>query len=144
VSEQLYNHLTGLLIGIAILFMTSFVGMTFILIVFLIATQYLTYIIIASLVGCGVALAVFLFYVRVFRRDVNLYVPDIVVQNDKPLPLELDVEGLPLKVCQMYHNGFGYVTIAQKFRLDHANEAKRQLVKGLGILLESYGEHNHE
>lgn len=56
--------------------------------------------------------------------------------------LELeDLEDTLLKVCLFYRNGSSLKDIAKDFGFTHPTQAKRQLQKGLHILLEFYEKH---
>ena len=55
-------------------------------------------------------------------------------------PLNLEVEDLPLKVCLLYRNGYGFQSIKEQLGLSHSEEAKRLLIKGLDVLLQNYEE----
>lgn len=59
-------------------------------------------------------------------------------------PLNMEVEDLPLKVCLQYRNGASFKDIEKNLGLSHPMQAKRELVKGLDILLKSYEENYHE
>jgi hypothetical protein len=77
--------------------------------------------------------------IRSFKENISLFIPDN--QSQKPLePLNVNVEGLSLKVCLYYRNGSSLSEIQKNLGLKYPQEAKRKLIEGLGILLKSYGE----
>ena len=72
---------------------------------------------------------------RDFKDTLHLLLP-----SEKPIePLSMELEDLPLKVCLDYRNGASYEAIAQNMGIDTSYQVKRELVKGLDILLR---EHN--
>jgi hypothetical protein len=72
---------------------------------------------------------------RNFKETLHLFLPP-----EKPFePLSMELEDLPLKVCLDYRNGASYEVIAQNLGIDTSYQVKRELVKGLDILLR---EHN--
>jgi len=72
---------------------------------------------------------------RDFKETLHLFLP-----AEKPIePLNIELEDLPLKVCLDYRNGASYEVIAQNLGIDTSYQVKRELVKGLDILLR---EHN--
>lgn len=57
-------------------------------------------------------------------------------------PLETDgLEDVSLKVCLFYRNEASLNDIAKDFGFSHPTQAKRELIKGLDILLKSYEKH---
>lgn len=73
-----------------------------------------------------------------FRDNLYLFLPN---HEEKQLePLSVNVEDLPLKVCLYYRNGATLESMKKDFGLSHANQVKRELVKGLDILLREHNE----
>jgi hypothetical protein len=74
-----------------------------------------------------------------FKETLNLFIPS---ENSKPIePLNMEVEDLPLKVCLWYQQGARFEDIAKDLGLNHHQQVKRELRKGLSILLRFYNEH---
>ena len=57
-------------------------------------------------------------------------------------PLDMETEELPLKACLYYRNSHSFVYVAKALGLGHPELARRQVIKGLDILLKNYEEHN--
>lgn len=73
---------------------------------------------------------------RDFKETLHLFLPP-----EKPFePLSMELEDLPLKVCLDYRNGASYEVIAQNLGIDTSYQVKRELVKGLDILLREHNE----
>jgi hypothetical protein len=74
-----------------------------------------------------------------FKETLYLYIPS---ENSKPIePLNIDVEDRALKVCLYYQQGAKLEDIARDLGLNHHQQVKRELRKGLSILLRFYNEH---
>jgi hypothetical protein len=76
-----------------------------------------------------------------FKENIGLFIPPDG-NNYKLEPLNMELEDLPLKVCLYYRNGATQEQIKQNLGLNHATQVKRELVKGLDILLKFYNENN--
>jgi hypothetical protein len=72
-----------------------------------------------------------------FKETLNLYIPS---QDSNPglEPLNMEAEDLPLKVCLYYRNGATYKKIQQDLGIAYPQQVKRELIKGLDILLREY------
>jgi hypothetical protein len=80
----------------------------------------------------------FILAFRDFREQViqGLLFPS---ENSKPIePLNMEAEDLPLKVCLYYRNGATYKKIQQDLGIAYPQQVKRELIKGLDILLREY------
>lgn len=92
------------------------------------------------LIALGYAIKYFSDF-KTFTGRIYLLIPE----EKKPLePLNMEIEDLPLKVCLQYRNGASFTEIEKDLELSHPFQAKRELVKGLDILLKSFESHNGE
>ena len=58
-------------------------------------------------------------------------------------PLEMEgLEERAVKACLYYRNSHSFVYVAKALGLGHPELARRQVIKGLDILLKNYEEHN--
>ena len=76
-----------------------------------------------------------------FKENLNLFIPP-EGNNQYLEPLNVEIDGLPLKVCLYYRNGATQEQIKQNLGLNHPTQVKRELVKGIDILLKFYNENN--
>ena len=80
------------------------------------------------------------FQFRAFRETLSQGL--LFPSKENPSDLETleieDLEDVPLKICLFYRNGASLQDIAKEFGLSHPTQAKRQLQKGLHILLRFY------
>jgi hypothetical protein len=72
-----------------------------------------------------------------FKENLYLFIPP--GENNKVEPLNIEVNDIALKVCLYYRNGATQEQIKRNLGLNHPTQVKRELVKGLTILLK---EHN--
>lgn len=73
----------------------------------------------------------------------GLYFPNS--NNEKALnpvskPLNMEVEDLPLKACLLYRNFHSFDYVSKALKLGHGEQARRELIKGLDILLKEHKE----
>ncbi len=76
---------------------------------------------------------------REFKENLYLFIPS--EGEEKLEPLSLEVEDLPLKVAFYYRNGASLTQIKEDLGFSHPTQVKRELVKGLDILLQNYQKH---
>ena len=104
-----------------------------------IITQNIVFYIIYSgtLVICFLYGFRFFMQFRAFRKNLFLF---LCSENLHSLNID-DLRDLALRTCLFYRNGASLQDIAKEFGLSHPTQAKRQLQKGLHILLEFYEKH---
>jgi hypothetical protein len=78
-----------------------------------------------------------------FRQNLYLFLPNSSEKQLEPLEMNLEDQDIPLKVCLYYRNGATFEEIKQNLNLSHPTQARRELIKGLDILLKEHGE-KHE
>jgi len=82
-----------------------------------------------------------LYYARQFRdfkETLHLFLP-----AEKPFePLSMETDELPIKVCLLYRNGASMEDLSRNLGIKYPYQVKRELQKGLDVLLKSYDEHN--
>ena len=136
-SERFFEKFTELLFG-AIMILLLFTSSIMVLLAYSFTQNMIFYYIYVGVLLFSFAYA--LNYSRQFKHfkeTLNLFIPS---ENDKPIePLNIDVEDRALKVCLWYRNGATQEQIKQNLGLNHPNQVKRELIKGLDILLK---EHN--
>lgn len=139
-SQQFYERFVSLFFGFIILLMLISVtaGLFFLYFSFQNPILYYAYL--------GMLLFDFFYFIkyylgfRIFRETLSqgLLFPSKNNPSEFDI-LELeDLENIPLKVCLFYRNGSSLKDIAKDFGFNHPTKAKRQLVKGLDILLKNY------
>jgi len=134
-SERFLEKFTEMLFGAIIVFLL----LTSSTIVFLawISTQNVIFY--YGYIGAlGFSFIYVLYYAQQFRdfkETLHLFLP-----SEKPFePLSMELEDLPLKICLRYRNGATLEVIRQDVGLNTAYQVRRELVKGIDILLR---EHN--
>jgi len=138
-SQQFYDRFISVFFGFVVLLILVLASTE--LILFYISTQNNVF----YVIYCGTLIVCLLYgtkYYKEFRDfQTSLYLL-IPSKYEKPSNLEsLSIDGLqetPLKVCLFYRNGASYEEIKQVLGLSHPTQVKRQLIKGLDILLRSY------
>jgi len=139
-SEQFYER-----------FMALFFNFFIVLILVLVTTESILLFIITQnivfyIIYCGTLVICFLYGFRFFLqfRDFrkNLF---LFLCSESLHSLNIDgLRDLALRICLFYRNGASLQDIAREFGLSHPTQAKRQLQKGLHILLEFYEKHGEK
>lgn len=136
-------------------FVSLFVALIVLLFIFLVAVGFLFLHVftgnIISFFGYAILLCIagicsLKYYLRVndFKTRLYLYIPNEpknTDRNDNPLELE-GLEDVSLKACLLYRNCHSLTDVSEASGLKYSEQAKRELIKGLDILLKSYEEHN--
>ena len=141
-SQVFFQKLLGLFLGFTI-FLMAILATSEILIFYVITKNTLFY-------YGYLATAVLIIYIGLrFYRDfldvqahVYLLIPRLTtpVNVDSPEPLNIEDKSLPPQVCAYYRNGASFIDIEQSMGMKHPNQARRELIKGLDILLKAYKE----
>lgn len=146
-SQVFYEKFTSLFFHFIIL--TILISATIELTLFYFSTQnfvfYITY-----LVTLVTSVFYGLRYYFEFRRfnellSQGLLIPPERPENSNPQLEPLNMEGLEdvsLRACLCYANKATLVETAEFLGLPSPTQAKRELINGLRILLQSYNEHN--
>lgn len=133
-------------------FLSLFFGFVVLMILIVVATEFLVFYLlnqnmILHFGFCGMLLALLIYgtkycvQFRDLREKLYLFFPS---EPEKPHnPLNIETDDLPLKVCLKYRNGSSLNNIQKDLQLTHPMQAKRELRRGLDILLRSYNS-NHE
>lgn len=80
-----------------------------------------------------------------FRNNLYLFVSDSEIKSENHVePLNMELNDASLKVCLYYRNGASLEDIQKDLGLNHPQQVKRELVKGLGFLLKFYHEHKEK
>jgi len=135
-SQRFYERFVSVFFGFIILI--ALVVATAQLLFFYTLTQNVVF-------YCGYAVAAGLsliygtrYFVSLKNFKENLYLLIPLEAETSFEPLDVDADDKALKVCLYYRNGASYKNIAQDLGLKHPTQIKRQLVKGLDILLRFY------
>jgi ABC-type multidrug transport system fused ATPase/permease subunit len=138
-SQAFFERFTELLFGV-IMILLLFLGTIMVLLAYV-----LTQIMVFYYAYIGALFFSFFYAFRYaqqfkhFKETLNLFIPS---ENSKPIePLNIDVEDRALKVCLYYQQGAKLEDIAKDLGLNHHQQVKRELRKGLSILLRFYNEH---
>jgi hypothetical protein len=140
-SEAFFERFTEMLFG-AIMIVLLFTSSIMVLLAYSFTQNMIFY-----YIYVGVLLFSFIYALnysrqfRDFKENLYLLFPS---ENPKPIePLNMEVEDLPLKVCLSYRNHASYEHIGKVLGI-HPEQAKRELIKGLDILLREYNERKVE
>lgn len=135
-SERFLEKFTEMLFGAIMLFML-FASSSIVLLAYVATLNVLFY---YCFLGALLFSFIYVLYYarqcRDFKETLHLFLP-----SEKPFePLSMELEDLPLKVCLDYRNGASYEVIAQNMGIDTSYQVKRELVKGLDLLLREHNE----
>ena len=140
-SEAFYEKFLNFFFSFAILIILFMVTVQFLIIYFQNQNIVFYYVYVGMLLFSGFYGVRFILAFRYFREQViqGLLFPS---ENSKPIePLNMEVDNLPLKVCLYYQQGARFEDIAKDLGLNHHQQVKRELRKGLSFLLRFYNEH---
>lgn len=146
-SEQFYERFVGLFFNLILLLIL--VLATIEVILFYIFSQNMVfYLIYLEILIFSVFYGVKCFLqLRDFREALSQGLL-ILSNNEKSSKLPLleieDFEDIPLRACLCYRNGANFEQVAEVLGLKHIQQAKRELIKGLDILLRSYEKHERK
>ncbi|HEX69126.1 MAG TPA: hypothetical protein ENG10_02390 [Candidatus Bathyarchaeota archaeon] len=142
-SKKFYERFVGLFLRFIVLFFFFSIAVEFIFFYLLYKSELFYY--------CYVAVLIFTFYYglrvyfdfRSFKEDLSLLFPGEFEGNkiEEVEALEVEFEGLPLKVCVLYRNGMSMLDIQKHLGLSHPYQVRRLLLKGLDLLIKSYERH---
>jgi len=140
-SKVFYEKILSVLLGFLLVFIFTIASIELYLFYFLYNNLlyyyiYLAVISLATLIGLKT-----LFDFQRFKQNLELFLPNDAEKEEK---LQYSNEELPeisLQVCKYYYNGASLDAIRENLQLKHAEQARRLLKQGLGILLKFYSEH---
>lgn len=135
-SQQLFYHkLLGMLLSFAVLAL-SILATSAVLVIYLFTNIYVFYLIyLGSLIFVAEYGVKFYLQFRYLQNNLEYFVPE-----PKTEPLVIDNPTRSIQVCIFYRNGASFPEIDHNMGFKHPQQAKRELVKGLDILLRSYKE----
>ncbi len=143
-SQQFYERFVSLFFGFIILLMLAFVTVELILFYFSMQNIIFYYAYLGMLLSDFFYFIKYYLWFRDFRETLSqgLLFPS---KNEEISNLEsLEIKGLedtPLKACLSYRNGATFDEITEFLGLSHPTQAKRELIKGLDILLKFHEKH---
>ena len=142
-SEQFYDRILTLFFGFSLFLVVLNVNIQF-LILYTTQQNFLYYY--AWLAVLGLTAYYGVVYYRSFqnfRNNLGMFLP-IVENNEKIEPLNMELSDKSLQVCLYYRNGATLEQIKANCGFNHANQVKRELIKGIGFLLTFYNENKQE
>lgn len=147
-TEQFYNKLLSLLLGFT-LFLLLLVANAELLFLYLSQANELFY-----YAWLGFLIAAVLYGMKYysnfqeFKDNLNLFLPSEANNTVQKEHLILNTDNIPdnipLKVCLWYQQGAKLEEIKKNLGLTHAQQVKRELIKGLTFLLKFYNEHKEK
>jgi len=143
-SQQFYERFVSLFFGFIILLMLAFVTVELIFFYFSMQNIIFYYAYLGMLLSDFFYFIKYYLQFRDFRETLSqgLLFPSNKESPSDLEPLETDgLEDVSLKVCLFYRNEASLNDIAKDFGFSHPTQAKRELIKGLDILLKSYEKH---
>lgn len=145
-SEAFYNKFLSFFSRFIILVFLSI--STFELLIFYFLNQNIAFLIAYDLgLLCSFVYGVHFFVkYREFKADLYLFFPSIAQtqNNEEEIKAKTGLinEELSLEVCRLYSRGCSFSDIEKKIGFSYPTQTKRELIKGLRVLLKNYGDLN--
>lgn len=139
-SQQLFYHkLLSMLLSFAVLAL-SILATSVIIVAYLFTGVYVVYLTylgaLIFVAECGVK---FYLQFRYLQNNLEYFVPEPKTEGSLE-PLDISDTVRPVQACIYYHNGASFPVIQRNLGMKHPNQARREVIKGLDILLKSYKE----